>query len=45
MLLDGIVTLFDVLWAQLVNVPTDSFLSVVYVILNAILLLFAPFVG
>ena len=44
-MLDQLSTLFEMLRGQLVNVPLNNLFSIVYVILNAFLLLFTPLFG
>jgi len=44
-MLDQLSSLFDVFRMQILNVPLNNFLSILYVILNAILLLFQPLFG
>jgi hypothetical protein len=43
--MDQLSTIFEMFRTQLVNVPLNNLLSFLYVILNAILLLFQPLFG
>lgn len=44
-MLDQLSTLFEVFRAQLINIPLNNTLSILYAILNAVLLLFSPLFG
>ena len=38
-------SVFDLIWGQLVNIPMNNLLGTIYVIINAIMLIFATFFG
>lgn len=44
-MLDLLATLFQTFQGQLINIPTNNVLGILYVIINAILLLFTPLFG
>jgi len=44
-MLDELSTIFEIFRAQIINVPLNNLLSILYAILNAILLLFTPLFG
>ena len=44
-ILDGFQRLFEMLQAQLINIPTNNPLSWVYVLMNAVLIVLALFFG
>ena len=44
-ILEGLIQLFETIQAQVVNIPTDNVLGLVYVALNAVMLLFAMLFG
>ncbi|MCX5770309.1 MAG: hypothetical protein NTZ09_08570 [Candidatus Hydrogenedentes bacterium] len=42
---DALSTIFDLFRSQIISVPVNNVLSIIYVILNAILLFFQPLFG
>lgn len=44
-MLDQLSTLFEMFRGQLINIPLNNTLGIIYAILNAILLLFTPLFG
>ena len=44
-MLDQLSTIFEMFRAQIINVPLNNALGIIYAILNAILLLFTPLFG
>jgi hypothetical protein len=42
---DQLSSIFDMFRAQLINVPLNNTLSIIYAILNVILMLFTPLFG